>query len=182
MTGPVLAQPALEKTSSFRQEFGELFEVYFHHLYRFLDRLTGEPDLAADLAQETFIRLYQRGSMPDMPPAWLISVAMNLFRNAVSSRKRRDRLLTLQRGELVHSDPEPPPDQLMMNEESGTRVRMAIDRMPHRERELLLLRAEGYSYREIAAALELNEASVGVMLARARQAFRRQYQDTTDAS
>jgi RNA polymerase sigma factor (sigma-70 family) len=65
-------------------------------------------------------------------------------------------------------------------------VRAAIDRLPERERRMLLLRAEGYSYRDIAAALDLNEASVGVLLARARRAFREAYggggEDAVDAS
>jgi DNA-directed RNA polymerase specialized sigma24 family protein len=41
----------------------------------------------------------------------------------------------------------------------------------------LLLRAEGYSYRDIATALDLNEASVGTLLARAVRAFRESYGD-----
>ena len=46
---------------------------------------------------------------------------------------------------------------------------------------MLLLQAEGYRYREIAAALGLNEASVGVLLARARHAFRQVYEEASDA-
>jgi RNA polymerase sigma-70 factor (ECF subfamily) len=65
----------------------------------------------------------------------------------------------------------------MLAEESRLRVRRAIDRLPERERRLLLLRAEGYSYRDIAVALELNEASVGTLLARARRSFRECYED-----
>jgi RNA polymerase sigma-70 factor (ECF subfamily) len=60
-------------------------------------------------------------------------------------------------------------------------VRRALDRLPEREQRLLLLQAEGYSYREIAEALELNEASVGVLLARARRAFRKTYEEPSDA-
>jgi len=55
-------------------------------------------------------------------------------------------------------------------------------RRPERERRLLLLRSEGFSYRDIAAALELNEASVGTLLARARTAFREIYKEASDAS
>ncbi|MBA3258421.1 MAG: hypothetical protein H0T68_03010, partial [Gemmatimonadales bacterium] len=49
-------------------------------------------------------------------------------------------------------------------------------------RSLLLLHTEGYSYRDLAVALGLNEASVGTLLARARRAFRRCYGETSDAS
>jgi DNA-directed RNA polymerase specialized sigma24 family protein len=46
---------------------------------------------------------------------------------------------------------------------------------------MLLLRAEGYGYRAIAAALELNELSVGTLLARAKRAFRTLYEESLDA-
>ena len=159
----------------------ELFDAHFHKVYRYLDRLSGEPDLAADLAQEAFIKLYQRGSLPNAPAAWLISVAMNLFRNARSTGSRRRRLMTVARGEQVHADPPPAPDQAVVTDESRRRVRSALDRLPDRERRLLLLRAEGYSYGEIAVALELNAASLGTLLARAREAFREVYKDVRDA-
>lgn len=171
----------LADTISFHDRFVALFDAHFHHLFRYLDRLSGEPELAADLAQEAFVKLYRRGSMPDAPKAWLISVAMNLFRNVKSTRTRRRRLLTVSRGESAHSDPAQSPDLAAEAEDSRQRVRVALDRMPNRERRMLLLRAEGYSYRDIATALELNEASVGVLLARARRAFRETYEDAFDA-
>ena len=155
----------------------DLFNAHFRRLYRYLDRLSGEPELAADLVQDAFVKLYRRGSLPDAPEAWLISVAMNLFRNVKSTRRRRRRLLTPARSEGLHSDPLPSPEQAAAAEDSRRLVRSAIDRMPERERCMLLLRAEGYSYRDIAAALDLNEASVGVLLARARRAFRETYED-----
>jgi len=170
-----------ERTPSFHERFAELFEAHFQRVYRYLNRLSGDPELAADVAQETFVKLYQRGSAPDSPAAWLISVAMNLFRNAASTRSRRLRLLTPARGESVLADPPPSPDQALEAKDSRRRVRLVLDRMPERERDMLLLQAEGYSYREIALALGLNEASVGVLLARARRAFRETYEESPDA-
>lgn len=121
------------------------------------------------------MRLHQRGAFPDRPEAWLVTVALNLLRNAKSSGRRHLRLLTPARAEAVHSDPLPSPDQTAEDEASRRRVRATIDRLSPRDRELLLLSAEGYGYRDIAAILELNEASVGVFLARARAGFRALY-------
>ncbi len=137
--------------------------------------------MAADLAQEAFVRLYQRGSLPDAPQAWLITVAMNLFRNERGTRSRRRRLLTEARAEHALADGPAAPDQLAVAEETRCRVRETIDRMPERERRLLLLQAEGFSYREIAAGLGLHEASVGTLLARARHSFREIYEGRPDA-
>ena len=162
--------------------FVALFNAHFPRLFRYLDRLSGEPDLAADLAQEAFVRLHQRGSSPDAPAAWLITVAINLFRNARSKRARRLRLLTSDRGAAVLADPPPAPSQGAEESETRDRVRAALDRLDERERQLLLLRAEGYSYRDLAAALDLNEASVGTLLARAKRAFREVFERDRDPS
>jgi RNA polymerase sigma-70 factor (ECF subfamily) len=181
VSGSESVTPFSDPTSSFRAEFVALFDVHFQRLYRYLDRLSGEPELAADLAQEAFVRLYRRGAVPEAPEAWLISVAMNLFRNVKGSRSRRRRLLTVSRGEGVHSDPPRLPDESSEGNDARRRVRSVLDGMTERERHLLLLRAEGYSYRDIAAALGLNEASVGVLLARAKRVFRESYEDAFDA-
>lgn len=162
-------------TTTFHDRFVELFDAHFQRLYRYLDRLSGDPDLAADVVQEAFVRLYRRGTMPDAPEGWLITVAMNLFRSARSTRSRRRRLLTPIRGESAHADPSlSPEDEAIAADERG-RVRAALDQLSDRDRQLLLLQAEGYGYRDIASALELNSASVGVFLARARRAFRENY-------
>ena len=160
---------------TFHHRFVQLFEAHFARLYRYLDRLSGEPDLAADLAQEAFLRLYRRGEVPEAPEAWLITVATNLFRNARSKRARHLRLLTRARGERLQSDPPPEPGRAVDSAESARRVRAAIERLSERDRSMLLLRAEGYSYRDIASALELRETSMGTLLARAKRAFREAY-------
>lgn len=162
---------------SFDRRFEELFDAHFKRIHRFVSRLSGDRELAADLAQESFVRLYRRGSVPQRVEAWLITVALNLFRNAKSTRSRRRRLLTPSRGEHLHADAPLSPAQALDADAVRRRVRVAIDRLPERERSMLLLRAEGCSYRDIAAALDLNEASVGTLLARARSAFREACED-----
>ncbi|HET6796523.1 MAG TPA: sigma-70 family RNA polymerase sigma factor [Gemmatimonadales bacterium] len=160
---------------SFEQQLAALFPTQFPRLFRFLDRLSGDPDLAADLAQEAFVRLNRRGEMPDSPELWLVTVALNLFRNERSTRARRTRLLTEARAESVLADPAPLASQ-RQGFDSPARVRMALDHLPDRDQRLLLLRAEGYSYREIATALDLNQSSIGTLLARAKRAFRQAYE------
>lgn len=169
-------------TRPFQESFAELFEAEFHRLFRYLDRLSGEPELATDLAQEAFVRLYQRGAMPDRPEAWLITVALNLFRNARSMSARRRRLLTVWRAEAVVADQPLSPAQTTDAQESAEQVRAALSRLAPREQQLLLLCAEGYRYRDIAAALDLNEGSVGTLLSRAKRAFREMYEGKPDAS
>lgn len=161
-------------------EFPALFDAHYPRVYRYLDRLTGEPELAADLAQDTFIRLFERGTLPDAPAAWLITVATNLFRNSRNQRNRRRRLLTPERAGFSLGDPAPSPAS-GAEEDEHARVRQALAALPQRERQLLLLRAEGYRYRELADALDLEEASIGTLLARAKRAFRAAYEGDVHA-
>ncbi len=166
---------------AFEDEFASLFREHFSRLFRYLDRLSGEPDLAADLAQEAFVRLYRRGSAPEATGPWLVTVATNLFRSARSTRARRARLLTPARGAGTLADPPPSPDEGAEAEHERRRVRAVLDRLPERDRMLLILRAEGFSYRDLAGLLGLNETSVGTQLARARSSFRSVWEEGTDA-
>jgi len=167
--------------AGFEARFATLFESHFSRIFRLLNRLTGEPDVAADLAQEAFIRLCNRRSMPDRPGAWLATVALNLFRNDRAKRARRLRLLTPSRGRDVHSDESIDPAGETDATRQRLRVRMALSSLPAREQSMLLLHAEGYRYRDIARATGLNEASVGTLLARARRRFREAWENPDDA-
>ena len=163
-------------TRSFPELLQEAHDAHYASIFRYLDRLSGDPDLAADIAQEAFVRLFRRGSLPDKPDRWLVTVALNLFRNERSTVRRRERLREEHAAELApmaYSSPADGLDALRMR----ARVRQALDRLTERERELVLLRAEGYSYRDMATILELNEGSVGTLLARAKRAFGRAYEE-----
>lgn len=158
-------------TPSFLDLFQAAHDDHYLSIYRTIDRLSGDPDLAADIAQEAFIRLYRRGSLPDRPGPWLVTVALNLFRNE-RSKSGRHRSLHVEWKTEVSPGRFPTPAEDMDSSQRRARVRAALDRLPDRDRELLLLRAEGYSYRDLARVLKLNEASVGTILARAKRAFR----------
>lgn len=162
---------------AFESEFRAVFEERFQPLFRYLDRLSGDPALAADLAQEAFVRLYRRGVMPSSPRAWLVSVARNLFRD--ERRRARRHLVLLGRGapEATLGDLPPTPDAQLVAEERRRAVRAALDRLPERDRELLLLRHTGHSYRELAEALQVAESSVGTLLARAGAHFRAAFEE-----
>lgn len=168
------------KGVAFRRAFASLFDAEFPRLYRYLDRVSGDPEMAQDVAQDAFLRLYRRGSMPDSPEAWLVSVAMNLFRNAATKRRRRRALLSLARAEAVQSDPVPT-GEAPASPGQARRVRAALDVLSERERQLLLMQAEGFRYRDIAEALDLNEPSIGTFLARARRAFRKAWEEASHA-
>jgi RNA polymerase sigma factor (sigma-70 family) len=156
---------------AFADAVAALYEARFASLFRYLDRLTGDPDLAEDLAQDTFVRLHRRGAMPDDPRAWLATVATNLFRDQRRQARRRAELVSEHAGEALPGAPAAA-DSAVLTAETRSRARTALDTLPDRDRMLLLLRHEGYSYRELARAVGVAESSVGTLLIRATRMFR----------
>ncbi len=158
---------------SFRRRFVHFFDARWESVFRYLNRLTGDADLASDVGQEAFVRLLERGEMPDDPSAWVISVAHNLLRDRDRKRARQSRLLTAESGDRLVAAGDPPilPDEAAGGQERAAAVRSALESMTPKHRELLLLRAEGYRYREIAAITGIQPGSVGKTLVRALAAL-----------
>ena len=173
---PLELAPSLMRAHAFEADFRAAFGARHAELFRVIDRYLGDASLASDIVQETFVRLYQRGTMPDDLRAWLVSVALNQARDEQRTRSRRLRLLRRRAPEENMGDAAPSPEDDVLSAERRMLVRRALGTLPQRDRALLLLREEGYSYRELAVALEIVEASVGTLLARAKVAFRRAYE------
>jgi RNA polymerase sigma factor (sigma-70 family) len=162
---------------SFDAIFSQLFEQRFASLFRYLMRLTDDRELASDLAQEAFVRLYRRGALPDSPGAWLVTVAHNLLRDLRRSARRQLFLLTARQEHGLDRERTGGAEGKVLADERRDQVRTALERLSQRDRQALLLRHSGHSYREIAVALEVAESGVGTMLIRASQAFRRAYEE-----
>ena len=145
-----------------------IFDAYHDALHRYLTRLLGDADLAADAAQEAFLKLAV------CPPrhtqnlrAWLYTVATNYAFDTVKLARRRSELLMQSPECIPIGDPASVPDVSLERWERRERVRDALDSLRSRERTALLMRAEGFSYREIGAALNVPVNSVGVIATRA---------------
>jgi len=169
-------------TAGFDQAFADVFAERSGSLYRYISALSGDPALAEDIVQESFVRLYRRGRMPDDPAAWLVSVAHNLWRDDRRRDVRRSRLLSLRRDELPTMGESPATDATTLASERVQTVHQALARLPERDRRLLLLRHAGFAYREIALALDLAPGSVGKLLVRASESFRTAFYELFGAS
>ena len=148
------------------------FERWYPRLVRFLYVRLGDADQAEDLAQETFLRLLQ--ARPRNPRAWIFTVAANLARDEARLTRGRARLLKLVEAEGDERRFAPDPE--FMGSEELTRVRGALAALPERDRTLLLLRQEGFRYREIARQLGLAPGSIGSLLTRAERRFLKSYE------
>jgi RNA polymerase sigma-70 factor (ECF subfamily) len=153
-------------------DFDALFTAYYRRLTRLLYRVTGDTTRAEEFAAEAFWRLY------DKPPkdaanieGWLYRTGLRLALDHLKKERRRARYeaLALLFGVL------PSPHQKVELQEKQARVRQVLASIKPIQAAMLLLRSEGLSYAEMAAVLNLNPASVGTLLARAGQSFKKEY-------
>lgn len=144
-----------------------LFARHHPALERYLARLTGDPDLASDVAQEAFVRLLEQPAAPAQPRPWLFRVATNLVRDAARQSRRHRELGTEERLGRAHGDSPPAPDREVERDDARRIVRTALDALSDKEREALLMREEGFKHREIADALGTTTGSIGTLLRRA---------------
>ena len=148
-------------------DVARLFAEHHASLFRYLSRLTGDPDLAEDAAQEAFVRLVERPPTPDRTRAWLFRVGVNAARMSARTGTRRRRILEGAPERAPVGDAPLLPDLATERAELRARVRRALDALPERDRVMLLMREEGFSHREIAEAVGTTTGSVGTMIARA---------------
>jgi RNA polymerase sigma factor (sigma-70 family) len=144
-----------------------LFEEHHASLFRYLARLTGDPDAAEDAAQEAFVRLMEKPPAPGATRAWLFRVATNAAWLATRTRKRRRRLLEAASDRIPVGDAPAPPDVAAERAQERARVTRALRGLRERDRVILLMREEGFSHREIAQAVGTTTPSVGTLVARA---------------
>jgi RNA polymerase sigma factor (sigma-70 family) len=151
-------------------DFDALYDEVFPPLFRYCQRLTGDPDVAEDVAQEAFVRLLDRKVTGERAAlrVWLFTVATHLIRDRWRVSTNRRRLLEIN---PVTPGAAPDPEVETERRQEVADVRRALDGLADRDRELLLMREEGFSYREIAEAVGVSATSVGTLIARAQKRF-----------
>jgi RNA polymerase sigma-70 factor (ECF subfamily) len=157
-----------------RNEFEVFFLQHYSRIYRVLYRITRDPAEAEDLALETFLRLWRHApSGLENTGGWLSRVALRLGFNSLRSRKRRFHYEEQASGQEWLRRLGPDPQKTAEQNALARAVHKTLNAMRSRDAHLLILHHTGYSYREIADALNLNPNSIGVMLARAEREFER---------
>ncbi len=149
-----------------------LVRRYQDVLYRYAERMTGRPDEAEDIVQQTFVRGYRRLAScrdPHRVGGWLFRIAANLCKDQVKGRRRRERPLEEARevstaGPVTHDAAE--------RGEIRDRIEGALHQLPVEQREAFLLKhVEGWSYQEMAERLDVSVPALKMRVYRAREAL-----------
>jgi RNA polymerase sigma-70 factor (ECF subfamily) len=154
--------------------FAEIIEHYQAPIIRYLFRLTGDYEMAKDLAQDTFIQAYKGILKTDAElsfKAWLYRIATN---NALQHHRRK-RLLSFipfvsgKHDVAAEGENTDAPD-------NAAAIQEALSKVPEEQRTCLVLHfIEGFKYREIAETLGCSEEAVRKRVARGRKRFIEEY-------
>lgn len=161
----------------------ELMERHGPKLFNYLIRCLQNEDDAADIAQETFVRVYQNRAKFDPNQqfsTWLYIIATNLVRDRCRHRARHPQVsLEAENAEtgatlMQHvADGQPTPDESLRSAERAEAVRRTVDRLPEDlKTTLILFEYEERSHAEIAQILNCSPKAVEMRLYRARNLLR----------
>jgi len=152
--------------------FEALFHAFYPQLSRLLYRITGNRTQAEEVASEAFWRLHRKPPPADTNvEGWLYRTGLRIAFDRMKADRRRARYEALA---SVFGFVKSPHHALEENQDRK-RLRLTLAVLKPHQAALILLRADGLSYTEIATALGLNANSVGTLLARANEAFRKEY-------
>jgi RNA polymerase sigma-70 factor (ECF subfamily) len=149
-----------------------VFREQYPRIARAIARIIRDPGRAEELAVEVFLRFSTRSSAtPGAEAGWLFRTAVRL---ALDELRRQNLNSKLQ--SCLHLFKRPlNPEELQLERDRQARVGRVLSHMPRRDAELLILRAEGMAYDELAKSLAVSPASIGTLLSRAQKAFRKEY-------
>jgi RNA polymerase sigma-70 factor (ECF subfamily) len=158
--------------SGHRFDLEAVFAAQYARIARVIAKVIRDPARAEELAVEAFLKLSRTPrAQAARVEGWLYRTAVRLGLDELRRQTRRGRIEPM--AGLVR--PSPTPEQLHSAQQEQDRVRQVLAALEPRQAEMLLLRSEDLSYEQLAAALDLNPASVGTLLSRAQAAFRKEY-------
>lgn len=158
--------------------FDAMFREHYPRVVSLLARLTGDRAQAEEIAADVFCKVSQRGRGAlggEDPAPWIYRVATNAGLDALRSNTRRRRREDAAGTETIRLAAQETALDDVLRQERCARVRDVLSGLKPRDAQLLLLRAEGLAYRELAEALGMQPGSVGTLLARAEAEFEKRF-------
>jgi RNA polymerase sigma-70 factor, ECF subfamily len=151
----------------------DLFGAHYERVARVIGRVIRDQARAEELAVEVFLKWSRNpNAHGEGAEGWVYRTAV---REALDELRRQTRRVRFEKLFAPFLCPPPTPAQLHEAEREREHVRAVLAAISGRAASVLLLWAEDLSYREMATALDVNPSSIGSLLSRAQQAFRKEY-------
>ena len=147
------------------------YDAHASAIYGLALRATRDPDLAADVTQEVFLRLLveaRNGRYPDNVGGWLYRASKNLIINK-ARRATVARRFSLRREEPARPDE---PDAIALGNEQHRELAALLDSLPIVDRIALVMAAQGASGEEIAERIGRSHVATRTLMSRARARLR----------
>jgi RNA polymerase sigma-70 factor (ECF subfamily) len=160
--------------------FRRLFELRFEELYRFAFRYVHSSETAKDLVQEAFLRIWRQRDQLDLDAPGARSYLYTVVRYQALDHLRHRRVEERWRTEYAAPSVtdhgrllSPDPDRELAEKEIATTLHRAVDALPRRQRQVLMLRwQQQASYEQIAEILGISPKTVAIHIGHAIQRLR----------
>lgn len=168
-----MSEAAVEmKPREARFDLDSMFLAQYPRIARVIASVIRDPACAEEIAVDVFLKWSRNpAAQGACAEGWLYRVAVRMAHNELRRRTRRSRYESLFNFARCTETPE----EILAIRQEQQQIDIVLSALDPRNATLLVLRSNGFTYDELASALELNSASVGTLLARAQQAFRKEY-------
>ena len=151
----------------------DLFAAHYERVARVIGRVIHDQARAEEIAVDVFLKWSRNPrAHGNGAEGWIYRAAV---REALDEWRRQARRSRFERIFAPFLPTPPTPEQLYAAKSEQRNVRTVLATMNRRMASILLLWSEDLSYREMAAALDVNPSYVGSLLSRAQDAFRKEY-------
>lgn len=142
-----------------QQEFKKLFENHFANVRNFVFYRSGNADVATDIAQETFLKIWEKQDsiQPEKVKGLLFKIAGDLY---ISHYRKEKRSFNFFNNYIFNNEPQSPEEEMAFDQLKENYAK-ALEKMNEKQRTVFLLsRAENLKYTEIAEMLGISVKAV----------------------
>ena len=152
-----------------------LFRAHYGRVARIIARAVRDRARSEELAVEVFLKLWRNHEVQsENVEGWLYRVAVRAGLDELRRQRRRghyERMLAW----VQTRPPAATPEDIHSVSQKQDKVRSVLSILKPRQAQFLLLRSHDFTYQEVASVLNVNPASIGTLVSRAEESFRKEY-------
>jgi len=164
------------------EAFNSLYNLHGKTLYRKIMRMVDDEEIAKELLQDLFLKLWDKREQVDMSRSfrsYLYTIAVNLvydhFRKAAKDKALEARLVAISVEHYTHSD------EALLAKDNQKLIERIIDQLPPQRRQVYMLcKRDGMSYQEAAVELRISASTIRDHMVKANKTIREYLQANSD--